>query len=127
MTNHSLKAVTILIGFALTSLFALQAQAHQCRFLKPDARNLCLAKKENARYYCRYIKDADQQRFCYAFLNNAPQQCEIIKDETLKEQCRTEAQTRLDEALAQQKAAEEAKAAKEAEKAAQEAQNPPKN
>ena len=115
--TYKYLSVTILTTFAL-SIFTTPVLAHQCRYLKPDARNLCLAKNENRRFYCSYIKDPDQQSYCYSYLDKSPNQCETIRDETLKEQCRTEAQARLDEALALQKAAEEAAKAKAAEEAA---------
>lgn len=115
--SYKSLSVTILTTFLL-SIFITPAFAHQCRYLKPDARNLCLAKQENKRFYCSYIQDPDQQRYCYSYLDKSPNQCETIRDETLKEQCKTEAQARLDEALALQKAAEEAAKAKAAEEAA---------
>ena len=109
--------VAIALSF-LMILVGSSAFAHYCRYYKPDARNLCLAKRENARFYCRYIKAPDQQRYCYAYLDKKPNQCASIQDETLRTQCETEAQARLDEAIALQKAAEEAaKAAEEAENA----------
>jgi hypothetical protein len=118
----SLIAVLFCSGVLYTNL----ADAHQCRYLKPDPRNLCLAKKEEARFYCRYIKDPDQQRYCFAYLDKTPEQCNAIQDETLKAQCEVEAQARLDEAIAIQKAAEEkAKAEAEAAKALQEANKAP--
>jgi len=116
---------TIIFTACLLSFFASNALAHHCRYYKPDPRNLCLAKNEDKRFYCSYIKDPDQQRYCYSFMDKAPGRCEEIGDETLKEQCKVEAQARLDEALALQKAAKEAaeaaKAAEEAEEAAKEA------
>ena len=115
--SYKYLSVIILNTFIL-GIFASPALAHQCRLLKPDARNLCLAKNENKRFYCSYIKDPDQQSYCYSYLDKSPNQCETIRDETLKEQCKIEAQQRLDEALALQKAAEEAAKAKAAEEEA---------
>jgi hypothetical protein len=107
-----------LIGGSAFLFSVSSASAHHCRYFKPDARNLCLAKREEARFYCRFIKDPDQQRYCYAYLDKKPNQCGSIQEETLKTQCEAEAQARLDEAIAIQKAAEEAaKAAEEAEAA----------
>lgn len=111
------KSLTCSFGFVLM-LSINGAWAHHCRYFKPDARNLCLAKLENARFYCRYIKDPDQQRYCYAYLDKKPNQCGSIQDETLKTQCEAEAQARLDEAQALQTAAEEAAKAEEAQKSA---------
>ena len=85
-------------------------------------------KKKRGRFYCRYIQDPDQQRYCFAYLDRTPEQCNAIQDETLKAQCEAEAQVRLDEAVALQKAAEEkakAKAEVEAAKASQEANKAP--
>ena len=111
-----LKHLSVMI--ITTSLLSTPVLAHHCRYFKPDARNFCLAKNENKRFYCRYIKDPDQQLYCYSYMDKAPNRCEAIRDETLKTQCATEAQARLDEALALQKAAEEAAKAKAAEEAA---------
>ena len=114
----SLATMTALIIFS-----SQDAAAHHCRFMKPDARNLCLAKNENARFYCSYIQDADQQRYCLAYVDRAPGQCTSITDEALKTQCDAEAQARLDEQKAMQEAADAAKAAADAE-AAQQAGEP---
>ena len=123
---RGLKVSRTLIIFCLTavslSLIGLtSAWGHQCRFYTPDKRNLCLAQKENARFYCTYIKDPDQQRYCFAYVDRKPNQCDSITEETLKTQCSTEAQIRFDEAEAQRKAAEEKRQAEEAQKAAEEA------
>lgn len=123
-----LRVSLIAVLFCSGVLYAKRADAHQCRYLKPDPRNLCLAKKEEGRFYCRYIQDPDQQRYCFAYLDRTPEQCNAIQDETLKAQCEAEAQVRLDEAVALQKAAEEkakAKAEVEAAKASQEANKAP--
>ena len=119
MSFSPLQTLASFCIFSLASLlFVSHATANHCRYFKPDARNLCLAKREDARFYCRYIKDPDQQRYCYAYLDKKPNQCGTIRDETLKTQCEAEAQARLDEAIALQKAAEEAaKLKEEAEKA----------
>ena len=115
-----LKAFSLLLLSATIILLAVpDACAHHCRYYKPDARNLCLAKNENKRFYCSYIKDPDQQRYCYSYMDKSPNGCDSIQDETLKEQCRGEAQSRLDEMIAQQKALEaEAEAKKAVEEAA---------
>jgi len=90
--------------------------------MKHDKRNLCLARDENARFYCTYIKDPDQQRYCFAYVDITPKQCESISDETLKTQCSTEVQARFEAAEAKRKAQEEAtKAQEEAAKAQEEA------
>ena len=119
MSFSPLQTLASFCIFSLASLlFVSHATANHCRYFKPDARNLCLAKREDARFYCSYIKDPDQQRYCYAYLDKKPNQCGTIRDETLKTQCEAEAQARLDEAIALQKAAEEAaKLKEEAEKA----------
>ena len=80
---------TVLISLTLLLVPAL-AQAHRCRFLRADARNLCLAKKENARYFCSYIKQKDQKNYCYAYLDLKPDQCSEIEEETLRTKCETE-------------------------------------
>ena len=129
IVNYLKAFILLSISVAFTGLDVPDAEAHYCRYYKPDARNLCLAKNENKRFYCRYIKDPDQQRYCYSYMDKSPNGCDNINDETLKEQCRTEAQTRLDEAIAAQKAreaeAEAVKAAEEAAKAAEEAAKNP--
>ena len=121
---HSIS--TMIRGGALTLgvsvlLSATSAWSHQCRFFKPDKRNLCLAQKEDSRFYCQYIKDPDQQRYCLAYVDRTPQQCQSISDETLKAQCSAEAQARFDEAEAKRKAEEERRKAEEAAEAARQA------
>lgn len=101
----------LLLSVSLSVWGSSIASAHQCRYLKPDERNLCLAQKENARFYCGYIKDPDQQRYCLAFLDRAPNVCAEIANEALKAQCTAEAEARLAE---QQAADAAAKAAAEA-------------
>ena len=121
VTHNALKCVGC--GLVVLSLFFLSvtsAWSHQCRFYKPDKRNLCLAQEEGARFYCNYIKDPDQKNYCFAYLDRAPSRCDSITDEALKAQCGTEAQARLDEAEAKRKA-EEAKRKEEEAKRAQEA------
>ena len=90
--------------------------AHRCRFQRSDDRNLCLAKKENARYFCSYIKAQDQKKYCYAYLDLAPDQCSGIEQEALRTQCEAEVQKLYD--LDQKRKEKEAKI-----KAAQEALN----
>ena len=96
-----------------------EASAHRCRFKLPEERNLCLAQKEEKRYFCRFIKDEDQKRYCFAWVDRNPKECEKIKDEAFKGQCVAEAQSRLDESNA-------AKALEESERKAAEAQSAPK-
>ena len=93
-----------------------QASAHRCRFKLPEERNLCLAQKEEKRYFCRFIKNEDQKHYCFAWVDRNPKECEKIKDEPFKGQCATEAQSRLDES-------NEAKALEEAERKAAEVQS----
>ena len=124
-TARSLDMSRFLVIFCLTtlslSLISLaNVWGHQCRFYTPDKRNLCLAQQENARFYCKYIKDADQQRYCFAYVDRTPNQCDSITEDTLKTQCSTEAQMRFDEAETRRKIAEENRKAAEARKAAAE-------
>ena len=123
LTVNDFKAFALVFTSVVFLVLCLpSADAHYCRYYRPDARNLCLAKKENKRFYCRYIKDPDQQRYCYSYMDKSPNGCDSIQDETLKEQCRGEAQSRLDEAIALQKAREaEAEAKQAAEEAAKKA------
>ena len=110
-----------LVMMVLSTLALSSAWGHQCRFYTPDKRNLCLAQNENARFYCKFIKDADQQRYCFAYVDRTPNQCDSITEETLKTQCSNEVQIRFDEAEAKRKAAEEERKAEEARKAAADA------
>ena len=124
--TRGLKVSRFLITFSLTTLICsllglASAWGHQCRFYTPDKRNLCLAQMENARFYCKYIKDPDQQRYCFAYVDRTPNQCDSITEETLKAQCSTEVQVRFDEAEAKRKAAEEKRKQEEANKAAADA------
>ena len=108
--------MTILRFTLLISLFILPSlsHAHRCRFQKSDERNLCLAKKENARYFCSYIKDRDQKKYCYAYLDLAPDKCSGIEEENLRVQCEAQVQKLYDldvkrkEIEAKKKAAQEA-------------------
>ena len=118
--SHSLLKLS-LVMMILSTLALSSAWGHQCRFYTPDKRNLCLAQNENARFYCKFIKDPDQQRYCFAYVDRTPNQCDSITEETLKTQCSAEAQIRFDEAEAKRKAAEEERKAEEARKAAADA------
>ena len=80
---------TVLIFLTLLLVPAL-AHAHRCRFLRADDRNLCLAKKENARYFCSYIKQRDQKNYCYAYLDLKPDQCSEIEEDSLRTKCEIE-------------------------------------
>jgi hypothetical protein len=106
----SITALTLTVGVVG------EASAHRCRFKLAEERNLCLAQKEEKRYFCRFIKNEDQQHYCFAWVDRNPKACAKIKDEAFKGQCTADAQSRLDESNA-------AKALKETERKAAEAQS----
>ena len=105
---------TCLTIVTFTSVLLMMAPvfAHQCRYLKGDKKNLCLAKQENQRFYCRYVKDIDQRNYCTSHFVLDKKLCEGIKGEDLKGQCNQEMDNRLKEL-----ADEEARRAEEAEQA----------
>jgi hypothetical protein len=91
-----MKYCRFIIVFMFCFLVPALSSAHRCRFKKSDDRNLCLAKKENVRYFCSYIKASDQKKYCYAYIDITPDKCSGIEQEALRVQCEAEVQKLFD-------------------------------